>query len=84
MAEGACLGVTLESGAAGVLFGEDQARYLVATDKADALIAAGKAAGVPVAVVGQFGGDTVAFGGDAAPVAELSVLYRSAFAKAVA
>jgi phosphoribosylformylglycinamidine synthase len=56
----------------------------VATDKADALIAAGKAAGVPVAVVGQFGGDTVAFGGDAAPVAELSVLYRSAFAKAVA
>lgn len=84
MAEGACLGVTLESGAAGVLFGEDQARYLVATDKADALIAAGKVAGVPVAVVGRFGGDTVAFGGDAAPVADLSVLYRSAFAKAVA
>ncbi len=84
MAEGACLGVTLESGEAGFLFGEDQARYLVATAKPDALIAAGNAAGVPVAVVGRFGGDKVVFGGEAAPVAELSVLYRSAFAKAVA
>jgi phosphoribosylformylglycinamidine synthase len=83
MAEGAGLGVALDSSDAGVLFGEDQARYLVATSKADALIAAGKAAGVPVAVVGRFGGDGVAFGGEAAPMAELAALYRSAFAKAV-
>jgi phosphoribosylformylglycinamidine synthase len=74
----------LESGDAGVLFGEDQARYLVACAKPDALIAAGKAAGVPVAVVGQFGGSDVVFGAEAAPMAELSALYRSAFAKAVA
>ena len=84
MAEGAKVGVTLDSGDAAFLFGEDQARYLVATDKAEALVAAGKAAGVPVAVVGRFGGDTVAFGGDTAALAELSALYRSAFAKAVA
>ncbi|NBE08489.1 phosphoribosylformylglycinamidine synthase subunit PurL [Paragemmobacter ruber] len=84
MAEGACQGVTLESGEAGFLFGEDQARYIVATDKADALIAAGKAAGVPVAVVGRFGGDVVSLGGEAAALAELSALYRSAFARAVA
>ncbi len=84
LAEGARVGVTVESGEAGFLFGEDQARYLVATDKADALIAAGKVAGVPVAVVGEFGGDTVSLGGDTAPMAELSALYRSAFAKAVA
>ena len=84
MAEGAGLGVTLDSGDAAFLFGEDQARYLVATDKAEALVAAAKAAGVPVAVVGRFGGDAVAFGGDTAALAELSALYRSAFAKAVA
>lgn len=84
MAEGARIGVSLESGEAGFLFGEDQARYLVATDNAGALVAAGKAAGVPVAVVGRFGGDAVDFGGDAASLAELSALYRSAFAKAVA
>jgi hypothetical protein len=56
----------------------------VATDKADALVAAGKAAGVPVAVVGRFGGDVVSLGGESESLAELSALYRSAFAKAVA
>jgi phosphoribosylformylglycinamidine synthase II len=84
MAEGARIGVMVENGEAGFLFGEDQARYLVATDKAEALVAAGKAAGVPVAVVGRFGGDVVSLGGEAAALAELSALYRSAFAKAVA
>jgi len=84
MAEAARVGVTVESGEAGFLFGEDQARYLVATDKAEALVAAGRAAGVPVAVVGRFGGDAVSLGGDVAALAELSALYRSAFAKAVA
>ena len=84
MAEGARVGVTVENGEAAFLFGEDQARYIVATDKADALIAAGKAAGVSVAVVGRFGGDVVSLGGESAALAELSALYRSAFAKAVA
>ena len=84
MAEGAGLGLTLEAGDIPTLFGEDQARYLIATSSADALLAAGKAAGVPVAVVGRFGGETVSFGGDTAPLAALSDLYRSAFAKAVA
>ena len=84
MAEAARVGVTVESGEAAFLFGEDQARYLVATDKAEALVAAGRAAGVPVAVVGRFGGDAVSLGGDVAALAELSALYRSAFAKAVA
>lgn len=84
MAEGAGMGVALDSGDAAFLFGEDQARYLVATANADALLAAAKAAGVPAAVLGRFGGDTVSFGGDVAPLADLSNLYRTAFAKAVA
>jgi phosphoribosylformylglycinamidine synthase len=86
MAEGAGLGVTLPVSEAGFLFGEDQARYLLAASPADAeaLVAAGKAAGVPVTVVGKFGGDNVSFGAESAPMAELSTLYRTAFARAVA
>ncbi len=86
MAETAGVGVRLNDDSIAWLFGEDQARYLVAcsANHAAALVAAGAAAGVPVAVVGHFGGDLVRFRTDAAPLAELSALYRSAFAKAVA
>ena len=85
MAEAAGIGVLLETGDIGQLFGEDQARYLVATprDNAKALIEAGEKAGVPVSRVGSFGGDTVSLGDDAKPLAQLSKLYRSAFAKAI-
>ena len=85
MAEGAGLGVALDAQAIGTLFGEDQARYLVACDAegANALEAAAKAANVPLERVGVFGGNDVAFGSAKAPMAELSALYRSAFAAAV-
>ena len=85
MAEGAGLGVVLDTAETGALFGEDQARYLVAcsADQAKALGAAGLAAGVPVAAVGRFGGTEVRLGGAAAPLADLSALYRSAFAAAL-
>ena len=85
MAEGAGIGLTLEAGDIATLFGEDQARYLVAVAPAalDGLLAAGAAAGVPVARVGVFGGDGIAFGDASAPLAGLSALYRTAFAKAV-
>ncbi|RWR50902.1 phosphoribosylformylglycinamidine synthase subunit PurL [Sinirhodobacter ferrireducens] len=85
MAEGAGLGVTLDVGEIAQLFGEDQARYLVACDAtgAAALEAAAKAAGVPLARVGRFGGTAVTLGTDSAPLAELSALYRSAFAAAI-
>ncbi|MDB5475691.1 MAG: phosphoribosylformylglycinamidine synthase [Phenylobacterium sp.] len=42
------------------LFGEDQARYLVATRAAGALLAVAEAAGVPARVVGEAGGDAIA------------------------
>ncbi|MFN3526874.1 MAG: phosphoribosylformylglycinamidine synthase subunit PurL, partial [Paracoccus sp. (in: a-proteobacteria)] len=85
MAEAAGLGVTLDSGDIAQLFGEDQARYLVACDAggAQALTAAAQAAGVPIATVGRFGGDSVAFGDDHAAMADLSDLYRTAFARAI-
>ncbi|ATX66993.1 phosphoribosylformylglycinamidine synthase subunit PurL [Roseinatronobacter bogoriensis] len=85
MAEAAGMGVTLESGRIDELFGEDQARYLVACnfDQAEALMVAAGQAGVVLATVGRFGGEMVQFGSDSAELSELSALYRGAFAKAV-
>jgi phosphoribosylformylglycinamidine synthase len=82
LAEAAGVGVQLDSGDTAQLFGEDQARYLVACsfDKAEALMAAAGRAGVPIAFVGKFTGDTVRMGGSEAPLEELSALYRGAFA----
>ena len=86
LAEAAGSGVTLDTADTGALFGEDQARYLIACsfDKAEALMVAAGRAGVPVSFVGRFGGTDVTFGGDSAALAELTTLYRTAFEAAVA
>jgi len=85
LAAGAGMGVTLDAGDLAVLFGEDQARYLIACDPAgaEALEAAAQAAGVPLARVGRFGGDTVRMGAAAAPLAELDPIWRAALATAL-
>ncbi|WP_284162923.1 phosphoribosylformylglycinamidine synthase subunit PurL [Frigidibacter sp. SD6-1] len=86
MAEGAGIGVRLDAGDTGQLFGEDQARYLAACapDAAERLLISARAAGVAASLVGRFGGSTVALGGGSAPLAALSALYRTAFETAVA
>ncbi|HMS93954.1 MAG TPA: phosphoribosylformylglycinamidine synthase subunit PurL [Tabrizicola sp.] len=81
MAEAAGLGVTLKSAEIGVLFGEDQARYLVAIAPGDLAAFKAGAGGTKVTQIGTFGGDRVTFGTDSAPLAELSALYRRAFAE---
>ena len=85
MAEGAGMGVTLAASDVATLFGEDQARYLIACapEAVAAIEAAGLAAGASIARVGSFGGNAVDFGGDSASMADLSALYRGAFARAV-
>ncbi len=85
MAEEACVGVSLDIEDTAELFGEDQARYLVACnfDQAEALMAAAGNSGVPVACVGSFGGTQVRFGSSQAELAELSKIFRSSFAAAV-
>ena len=85
MAEAAGVGVMLDTSDIARLFGEDQARYLVclAPEALDDLLAAARTAGVHVACVGHFGGDRVAFAQGSAPLAELSALYRGAFAAAL-
>jgi phosphoribosylformylglycinamidine synthase len=42
------------------LFGEDQARYLIATDRPETVLAAAQAAGAPCAQVGMAGGEVFA------------------------
>ena len=83
MAEAAGVGVILDDAEMEVLFGEDQARYLVACnfDQAEALMIAAGRAGVPIRAVGRFTGETVRMGGSEAPLSELSALYRGRFAE---
>ncbi len=86
LAEEAGVGVQLDAGDTPSLFGEDQARYLVACnfDQAEALMLAAGQAGVTVASVGRFTGETVKLGGSEASLEELSQIFRSSFASAVA
>ena len=86
MAEEGGVGVQIDTDATADLFGEDQARYLVACnfDQAEALLMAAGEAGVTIAMVGRFTGETVKFGSVEAPLAELADIYRSSFAASVA
>jgi phosphoribosylformylglycinamidine (FGAM) synthase-like enzyme len=54
---GVALTATSEQNAVPYMFGEDQARYLVATNDPDAVIAAAKSAGVHAIVCGEAYGD---------------------------
>ncbi|MDF1801631.1 phosphoribosylformylglycinamidine synthase subunit PurL [Thalassovita sp.] len=85
MAEAGGVGVHIDTDDMAQLFGEDQARYLIACnfDQAEALMAAAGQAGVSIATVGKFTGDTVKFGSSEAPLTELAALYRTAFEAAV-
>ncbi|UWQ43053.1 phosphoribosylformylglycinamidine synthase subunit PurL [Leisingera aquaemixtae] len=86
MAEEAGVGVQIDAGDTPTVFGEDQARYLIACnfDQAEALMLAAGQAGVPLTSVGKFGGDMVKIGASEAPLAELKDIFRSSFAAAVA
>jgi len=81
LAEAAGVGVTLDAADTPTLFGEDQARYLIACnfDQAEALMIAATAAGLPLVTVGKFGGTDVTMGSTSAPLAELSSIYRGTF-----
>ncbi|WP_272007234.1 phosphoribosylformylglycinamidine synthase subunit PurL [Roseovarius sp. ZX-A-9] len=83
MAEAAGVGLTLDTDDTAALFGEDQARYLVACnfDQAEALMSAAASAGVPISCVGRFTGSNVTFGAASAPLADLATIYRESFAE---
>ena len=77
--------MALDTDDIGELFGEDQARFVLACgfEQAEALLGSAHRAGLQIAVVGRFGGAQVTFGAQSAALADLSTLYRSAFADAV-
>ncbi|WP_103764284.1 phosphoribosylformylglycinamidine synthase subunit PurL [Roseovarius confluentis] len=81
MAEAAGVGICLDSEETATLFGEDQARYLVACnfDQAEALMIAAGQAGVPIQSVGRFTGSDVQMGRSSAPLDELAAIYRGTF-----
>lgn len=86
LAEAAQIGVQLDSDDTAILFGEDQARYLIACnfDQAETLMINANQANVTLETVGKVGGDAITFGHHAAPLAELATLYRTSFQDAVA
>jgi phosphoribosylformylglycinamidine synthase len=86
MAETAGVGIHLDAEDTPTLFGEDQARYLIACsfDKAEALMIEAGKAGVSLHTVGRFHGDTVTMGSASAPLADLAAVYRSTFANTFA
>jgi len=82
MALASSQGVRLTLGGAlpahAALFGEDQARYLVAVDNGYAILGAAKAAGVPAAIVGQAGGEGLSVDGlFSVPLAKLRAAHES-------
>ncbi len=82
MAANAGIGVTLDAADTATLFGEDQARYLVACgfDQAESLMVAAGRRGIPVASVGRFGGNSVRIGNAQAPLAGLIDTWHGVFA----
>ncbi|HXP13221.1 MAG TPA: AIR synthase-related protein, partial [Stellaceae bacterium] len=69
---GAALAFPASLPAHAFLFGEDQARYLLATSAPDSLLEAAAKADVPASIVGKTGGDALTLsGGNAISVAEL-------------
>jgi len=86
MAEAVGVGITIDATDTPTLFGEDQARYLVACnfDQAEELMLLASQTGIPIQWVGKAGGDAVSFGHSSAPLAELSEIFRTGFAAALA
>ncbi|MCB1368057.1 MAG: phosphoribosylformylglycinamidine synthase subunit PurL [Rhodobacteraceae bacterium] len=71
------VGMVLEAGDNGWFFGEDQARYLLATRDPAGLLAAADKAGVPARNIGQTGGDMVRLGEAAIPLADLRHAHQT-------
>ncbi|NNJ66589.1 MAG: phosphoribosylformylglycinamidine synthase subunit PurL [Boseongicola sp.] len=86
MADAANIGLTLDTDDIAQLFGEDQARYLIAVrpDDLGDLMTRAQSAGVPISQVGTFSGADITLAAETAPLETLSQIYRAAFAEKVA
>jgi phosphoribosylformylglycinamidine synthase II len=77
MALAANVGVTVQYGDTGWFFGEDQARYLLATKDTDAVLAAAKIAGVEAAVIGTFTGSDITLGTSKISLAQVKQAFEA-------
>ena len=86
MADAAGLGASLNTDDTAELFGEDQARYIVALAPSEVagFLQTARLADVPASEIGTLGGDDFRAGGAAAPMSDLSELFRTSFEAAVA
>jgi phosphoribosylformylglycinamidine synthase len=73
------VGVTVQDGDTGWFYGEDQARYLLATTDADALIAKANAAGVVATEIGRFGGTDIVLGDSKVALADVKAAFEGGF-----
>ncbi len=78
------VGMDLKDGDTGWFFGEDQARYLIATSNPDAVIASAKSAGVPAEVIGTATGDALTLGATSVMLTDLHEAFNTGLPKAVA
>ena len=77
MAMASGIGATLDLPAdPALLFGEDQARYIIVTATPDAILSRAGAASVPVSRVGVTGGDAIVLGGERIEVAALKSAHE--------
>ncbi|PYE81249.1 phosphoribosylformylglycinamidine synthase subunit PurL [Pseudoroseicyclus aestuarii] len=81
LAEAAGFGATLAPEGIAALFGEDQARYLIAAapEAARALLRAAEAEGLEMDEVGSIGGKSFSMGAASAPMEDLTTLWRGTF-----
>jgi phosphoribosylformylglycinamidine synthase len=82
MAMAGGIGASLETDASiPFLFGEDQARYVLAVkeDEADAILADAQLAGVPARELGRTGGGALSLGADSIDIAQLRALHEGWF-----
>ena len=86
LAEEAQIGITIDYDDTPNLFGEDQARYLIACsfDQAEDLMITAAIAKVPITMVGKVGGDQITFGNYSHDLADLTITFRASFEAAVA
>jgi phosphoribosylformylglycinamidine synthase len=75
------IGVQIAENSIAFLYGEDQARYVVAVPKAhaDRILSDAKSAGVPAVLLGTTGGDKIAVGNASITLAELKRAHEGWF-----
>ena len=83
LAEFGNIGMEIDIHETGILFGEDQARYVIASnfDQAEALVVNASEAGVNISKIGTLGGDKIKFGEFYSCKDKLFNIFRNSFAE---